>query len=152
MKQSSLSPTKQVLSVGDVAMRCGVAVSTLHFYEREGLIEAGRNAGNQRRYRRDVLRRVAVIKTAQRVGIPLAEIRETLANLPDNRTPNAKDWAQLSAQWRASLDERITQLTQLRDQLDGCIGCGCLSLTACPLRNPDDVLGQQGDGPRRFET
>lgn len=152
MTKKTLDPTKQVLSVGDVANRCGVAISTLHFYERQGLIQAGRNAGNQRRYRRDVLRRVAVIKTAQRVGIPLAEIRQTLANLPDSRTPNARDWAKLSAQWRSSLDERITHLTQLRDQLDGCIGCGCLSLTACPLRNPGDVLGHQGEGARRFEV
>lgn len=147
-----LDPEKKTLSVGDVAHRAGVAISTLHFYEREGLISAWRNAGNQRRYPRDILRRVAVIKTAQRVGIPLAEIREALAALPDGRTPTADDWAKLSASWKAQLDERIQHLKQLRDQLDGCIGCGCLSLTECPLRNPDDVLGQNAVGPARFQS
>lgn len=147
-----LKPEKKVLSVGDVASRAGVAISTLHFYEREGLITAHRSAGNQRRYPRDILRRVAVIKTAQRVGIPLAEIRDTLAALPNGRTPTAHDWAALSAQWRTHLDERIHHLKQLRDQLDGCIGCGCLSLTECPLRNPDDVLGQNAVGAARFQT
>lgn len=147
---SRLAADKQALTVGDVARRCGVPVSTLHFYERRGLIAAGRSAGNQRRYRRDVVRRVAVIKTAQRVGIPLNEIREALATLPEGRAPTAADWARLSAKWRAELDARITRLTQLRDALDGCIGCGCLSLAACPLRNPDDVLGANGPGPRCF--
>lgn len=147
-----LDPYKQALSVGEVARRCGVSVSTLHFYERKGLIAAGRNAGNQRRYRRDVVRRVAVIKTAQRMGIPLAEIHRALASLPAGRAPTAADWARLSAGWRQELDARIARLTQLRDALDGCIGCGCLSLAACPLRNPGDVLGEAGPGPRRFEN
>lgn len=146
-----LDPNKQALTVGEVARRCGVAVSTLHFYERRGLIASTRSVGNQRRYRRDVVRRVAVIKTAQRVGIPLDEIGDALAMLPEGRAPTAADWAGLSAQWRAELDARITRMTQLRDALDGCIGCGCLSLAACPLRNPEDTLGANGPGPRRFE-
>ncbi|MDH4571629.1 redox-sensitive transcriptional activator SoxR [Salinicola acroporae] len=136
-----MSATKQALSVGDVARRSGVAVSTLHFYETKGLVQSWRNAGNQRRYTRDVLRCVAVIKIAQRTGVPLTEIREALAALPDSRTPTAADWRRLSERWRTALDERIAQLTLLRDQLDGCIGCGCLSLSQCPLRNPGDVLG-----------
>lgn len=136
------------LSVGAVARRAGVAVSTLHFYEAEGLIESFRSAGNQRRYARGVLRRVAVIKTAQRVGVPLAQIRAALTALPEGRVPNAADWAALSAAWRDDLDARIRQLTALRDQLGDCIGCGCLSLTSCPLRNPGDRLGSEGGGAR----
>lgn len=136
------------LTVGQVAQRSGVAVSTLHFYEARGLIHSGRNRGNQRRYARDVLRRVAIIKVAQRTGIPLAEIREALATLPDGRTPTAEDWKRLSSTWRSDLDDRIARLTRLRDQLNGCIGCGCLSLGVCPLYNPWDKLGAQGPGPR----
>jgi MerR family redox-sensitive transcriptional activator SoxR len=139
------------LSVGDVARRSGIAISTVHFYEAQGLIRSWRSAGNQRRYPRGVLRRVAVIKVAQRTGIPLAEIRAALAALPDDRMPSADDWRRLSAGWRADLDERILRLTQLRDQLTDCIGCGCLSLTACPLRNPNDTLGGAGPGPRLLE-
>jgi MerR family redox-sensitive transcriptional activator SoxR len=139
------------LTVGEVAARSGVAVSTLHFYEAEGLISSWRNQGNQRRYAREVLRRVAVIKVAQRTGIPLAEIREGLATLPEKRTPNAQDWKKLSARWRGQLNERIERLTRLRDQLDGCIGCGCLSLETCPLRNPWDRLGAEGPGPRLLD-
>lgn len=139
------------LSVGEVAKRSGVAVSTLHFYESRSLIRSRRNAGNQRRYSRDVLRRVAVIKVAQRTGIPLASIREALATLPDNRTPTKEDWRRLSACWKAELDERIARLTRLRDQLNGCIGCGCLSLRECPLRNPADRLAEQGPGPRLLD-
>lgn len=136
------------LAVGAVAHRAGVAVSTLHFYEAEGLIQSHRSAGNQRRYAREVLRRIAVIKTAQRLGIPLAEIRAALAALPGNRVPTAADWAALSAAWRDDLDARIRQLTALRDQLGDCIGCGCLSLASCPLRNPGDRLGSDGGGAR----
>jgi MerR family redox-sensitive transcriptional activator SoxR len=135
------------LSVGEVAKRSGVAVSTLHFYEAEGLIQSWRNKGNQRRYSRDVLRRVAVIKVAQRTGIPLASIRKALASLPNARTPNAQDWARLSAKWAAELDERIAQLTRLRNDMAGCIGCGCLSLGTCPLRNERDRLAKMGPGP-----
>lgn len=134
------------LSVGEVAARSGVAVSTLHFYESRNLIHAGRSSGNQRRYGRDVLRRIAIIKIAQRTGIPLAEIKDALAALPDGRTPTAADWRALSERWRADLDRRIAQLTDLRDRIDGCIGCGCLSISACPLRNPGDVLSETGTG------
>ena len=143
------------LSVGEVAKRSGVAVSTLHFYETKGLIRSLRTEGNQRRYPRGILRRVAVIKVAQRTGIPLASIQAALARLPDGRAPTAEGWAELSRAWRAELDEldeRIRRLGQLRDQLDDCIGCGCLSLKTCPLRNPMDTLGAQGSGPRLLET
>jgi len=139
---------KRELTVGEVARRSGVAVSALHFYETKGLIRSWRNAGNQRRYARDVLRRVALIKVAQKTGIPLLSIRRALKSLPGERTPTAEDWKKLSAGWRADLNERIARLTRLRDQLDGCIGCGCLSLGICPLRNPQDTLGRQGPGPR----
>ncbi|HEY6489588.1 MAG: redox-sensitive transcriptional activator SoxR [Terracidiphilus sp.] len=141
----------QPLTVGQVAARSGVAISALHFYETEGLIHSWRNGGNQRRYPREVLRRVAVIKVAQRTGIPLAEIRAALATLPDERTPSAADWKRLSTVWGADLDARIERLTRLRDQLSGCIGCGCLSLGVCPLRNPWDALGEQGPGPRLLD-
>ncbi|SCX31620.1 MULTISPECIES: redox-sensitive transcriptional activator SoxR [Agrobacterium] len=134
------------LSVGEVAKRCGVAVSTIHFYEAKGLLSASRNSGNQRRYPREVLRRVAVIKIAQQAGIPLADIRQALSSLRNGRTPNAEDWKNLASAWRAELQKRINKLTQLRDNLEGCIGCGCLSVKDCPLRNPGDVLGAGGVG------
>lgn len=134
------------LSVGDVARRSGVAVSTIHFYEAEGLILGWRSEGNQRRYARDVLRRVAIIKVAQRAGIPLATIKSALTKLPSDRAPTPDDWRQLSTSWRDMLTDRIGSLVQLRDQLDGCIGCGCLSMADCPLRNPSDRLSQLGDG------
>lgn len=140
------------LSVGDVAARSGVAVSALHFYESKGLIRSHRNRGNQRRYPREVLRRVAVIKVAQRVGVPLASVKAALDSLPDRRSPTAADWARLSRGWRDELDARIDQLQRLRDQLDGCIGCGCLSIKACRLRNPFDELAEQGPGPRLLEA
>ncbi|GAA0368625.1 redox-sensitive transcriptional activator SoxR [Actinoallomurus spadix] len=140
------------LTVGQVAARSGVAVSALHFYEAKGLIRSRRTAGNQRRYTRDVLRRVAFIRVSQRVGIPLSEIREALARLPDERTPTPRDWARLSATWRRELDARIEQLQRLRDDLTDCIGCGCLSLSRCRLSNPNDQLGAQGPGPRRLLT
>jgi MerR family redox-sensitive transcriptional activator SoxR len=139
------------LTVGEVAARAGLAVSTLHFYESKGLIHSWRNAGNQRRYPREVLRRVAIIKVAQRTGIPLAEIREALSSLPEGRTPTAADWRKLSARWKADLDERIERLARLRDHMDSCIGCGCLSLKVCPLRNPLDELAEQGPGPRLLD-
>ncbi|SDG34160.1 MerR family transcriptional regulator, redox-sensitive transcriptional activator SoxR [Onishia taeanensis] len=150
MASQRLKPGKKALTVGDVAGRCGIAVSTVHFYESKGLIEGWRNAGNQRRFSRDVLRRVAVIKIAQRTGVPLTEIKAALDTLPVSRSPTADDWHRLSAQWRGDLDQRIQQLTKLRDQLDGCIGCGCLSLASCPLRNPGDIQGEVvADGPDR---
>ena len=139
------------LSVGQLAARSGVAVTALHFYESKGLIKSNRNAGNQRRYPRDVLRRVVLIKIAQRLGIPLANIGEALQALPDGRTPNAQDWERLSALWREDLDERINKLMLLRDKLNGCIGCGCLSMEACPLRNQDDKLAEHGPGAQLLE-
>lgn len=142
---------KGALTVGDMAARCGLAVSALHFYEAEGLIGSFRTAGNQRRYPRGMLRRVAVIKAAQRLGIPLAEIRAALETLPRGRAPSAEDWARMSAAWRGNLEERIARLVRLRDQLDGCIGCGCLTLSECPLRNPGDALARQGPGARLLE-
>ncbi len=141
---------KQSLTVGDVARRSGVAVSTVHFYEGKGLIEGWRTSGNQRRYHRAVLRRIAIIRIAQRAGIPLATIREALADLPHDHVPNAEDWRRFSEAWREMLQERIDGLQQLRDQITGCIGCGCLSLEECPLRNPGDELGREGSGPRRL--
>jgi len=137
-----------VLSVGEVAARSGLAVSAIHFYEKQALIRSARTGGNQRRYPREVLRRVAVIKVAQRLGIPLAAIREALGTLPWGRTPTARDWKTLSSVWRVLLDERIDKLTRLRGNLSDCIGCGCLSLNTCPLRNPGDELAADGCGPR----
>ncbi|WGT63278.1 redox-sensitive transcriptional activator SoxR [Variovorax paradoxus] len=141
------SPT---LSVGEVAQRSGVPVSTLHFYESKGLIASHRAPSNHRRYARDVLRRVAFIRVAQRVGIALADIADALATLPTSAAPSRADWARLSAAWRAELDERMAQLKKLRDTLDDCIGCGCLSIDRCRLRNPADKLASQGPGARRL--
>lgn len=138
------------LSVGEVAARSGIAISALHFYETKGLIASRRSAGNQRRYARDVLRRLAVIRVAQRVGIPLETIGAALATLPDARTPTRADWQRLSSLWRGHLDARIHELTRLRDELTDCIGCGCLSLQRCKLSNPADALARLGTGPRRL--
>ena len=138
------------LTVGEVARRSGVAVSALHFYESRGLIRSHRTAGNQRRYGRDVLRRIAVIRVAQEVGIPLADIAAALGALPDGRTPNREDWSLLSMGWRDQLDHRIAQLKKLRDGLTDCIGCGCMSIDKCPLRNAQDRLSKQGPGARRL--
>ncbi|NLR97571.1 redox-sensitive transcriptional activator SoxR [Rhizobium sp. P38BS-XIX] len=138
--------TRIPLSVGEVARRSGVTIATVHFYEAKGLILGWRSDGNQRRYARDVLRRVAVIKIAQRAGISLAIIKEGLDKLPADRTLTANDWKQLSTSWRDMLNERIRSLAQLRDELDGCIGCGCLSMDDCPLRNPGDRLSGLGSG------
>ncbi|NRQ50050.1 redox-sensitive transcriptional activator SoxR [Aeromicrobium stalagmiti] len=139
------------LTPGEVAHRSGVAVSALHFYEREGLITSRRTAGNQRRYHRDVLRRIAFVRVSQGLGISLAVIREALSTLPDDRVPTKADWSRLSRGWRSDLDARIDHLQRLRDDLDGCIGCGCLSLKSCALYNTDDVLGTGGSGPRRLQ-
>ncbi|MFF9764130.1 MULTISPECIES: redox-sensitive transcriptional activator SoxR [Streptomyces] len=136
------------LTVGRLSARSGAAVSALRFYESKGLISSRRTAGNQRRYSRDTLRRVAFIRAAQRVGIPLATIREALAELPEGRTPTRDDWARLSEAWRSELDERIKRLNRLRDHLTDCIGCGCLSLDSCVLSNPDDVFGDRLTGSR----
>ena len=139
------------LSVGEAARRAGMAISALHFYERKGLIRSLRTSGNQRRYSPDVLRRLAVIRVAQRVGIPLEAVRRAFETLPDERTPTREEWAALSASWHGELEERIAQLVNLKDRLTGCIGCGCLSLTACALANPGDELASEGGGPRRWE-
>ncbi|MFG2942814.1 redox-sensitive transcriptional activator SoxR [Streptomyces sp. NPDC048282] len=136
------------LSVGQLSARSGAAVSALHFYEAKGLISSRRTSGNQRRYTRDTLRRVAFVRAAQRVGIPLATIREALSELPEERTPTREDWARLSEAWRAELDQRIRHLNRLRDHLTDCIGCGCLSLDTCVLSNPDDVFGERRAGSR----
>ena len=140
-----------VLTVGEVAARSGVAVSTVHFYEAKGLIEGWRSGGNQRRYGRAVLRRIAIIKVAQQLGVPLAEIRDRLAGLPAARNAGKADWTRIAEGWRQDLDRRIAQLTRLRDNLDGCIGCGCLSIETCPLRNPGDKAGEEGPGARYLE-
>lgn len=138
------------LAPGELAHRAGVAVSALHFYEREGLISSRRTSGNQRRYPRDTLRRVAFIRMSQRLGIPLARVREALATLPTDRVATSKDWAKLSAGWRQDLDDRILHLQRLRDNLADCIGCGCLSLKSCLLTNPGDVLSEHGPGAARL--
>ncbi|MER5769414.1 redox-sensitive transcriptional activator SoxR [Streptomyces sp. NPDC001985] len=138
----------QELTVGQLSARSGAAVSALHFYEAKGLISSRRTSGNQRRYTRDTLRRVAFVRAAQRVGIPLATIREALAELPEERTPDRDDWARLSHTWRKELDERIKQLGRLRDHLTDCIGCGCLSLETCVLSNPEDEFGRRMAGSR----
>ncbi|MEM0912743.1 MAG: redox-sensitive transcriptional activator SoxR [Pseudomonadota bacterium] len=135
------------LTVGQVAKRCGVKVSTLHFYEQKGLIQSSRNQGNQRRYKRETLRRISVIKAAQKMGIDLATIKETFASLPNNRTPDSEDWEQLAAGWQEELNLRIAYLERLRDYLGGCIGCGCLSMKRCPLYNSEDKLSKHGPGP-----
>ncbi|MDI9779306.1 redox-sensitive transcriptional activator SoxR [Pseudomonas putida] len=147
MPNPSPAATEKLLSVGQLAARSGVAVTALHFYETKGLIRSTRNAGNQRRYPRAMLRRVAVIKMAQRLGIALAEIASALATLPNDHTPTAEDWRRLSARWREDLNHRIDEMVRLRDQLDGCIGCGCMSLKECPLRNRQDHLADEGPGP-----
>lgn len=148
MKRVGVEQVGKGLSVGEVAKRSGVAVSALHFYEAKGLIRSSRSSGNQRRYGRDVLRRIAVIKVAQQAGIPLATIQLALASLPADGAPTHKDWRRLSTGWRDELDSRIRKLTELRDRLGDCIGCGCLSITNCPLRNPADRLAKKGAGPR----
>ena len=137
-----------MMTIGEVAERADVATSALRFYEREGLIGSLRSEGGQRRYQREVLRRVAFIRAAQRVGLTLEEIKEALGQLPDSRTPTAADWSRLSRSWRPLLDRRIAELERVRDKLDSCIGCGCLSLRVCHLLNPDDIAASEGPGPR----
>jgi MerR family redox-sensitive transcriptional activator SoxR len=138
------------LTVGEVAARSGLAVSALHFYERKGLIRSRRTEGNQRRYDRDVLRRLAIIRVGQDLGIPLGEIAEQLESLPDDRPAGKAEWTRVSSRWHARLERRIALLNRLRDELTGCIGCGCLSMKTCPLYNRDDGLAAEGSGPRRL--
>jgi MerR family redox-sensitive transcriptional activator SoxR len=138
------------LTIGQVAARSGITVSALHFYEREGLIVSVRSAGNQRRYARDVLRRLAFIRASQRAGIPLADIREALDQLPSGRTPKENDWARVAARWLDVLGQQIDYLQRIREDLWTCIGCGCLSFDRCSLLNPDDAMAAEGAGPRRL--
>jgi MerR family redox-sensitive transcriptional activator SoxR len=137
-----------LLTIGDFAARSGVAQSALRYYEKEGLIRSSRTGGNQRRYQRSELRRVAFIRIAQQVGVSLDELREALASLPENRTPTKADWTRLSARWRRRLDDKILLMERLRDQLTGCIGCGCLSMQRCKLVNPADWQAGTGSGAR----
>lgn len=139
---------KASLTVGEVARRSGLPISTLHFYERKGLIASQRNAANHRVYRREVLRRVTVIKVAQSVGLPLSEIAAALADLPRDATPDTEDWAHIAERWHGDLTRRIDVLTALRDKMAMCIGCGCLSVKRCPLVNEDDHLAAEGPGAR----
>ncbi len=136
------------LSIGDFAARSGVSVSAVRFYEQNGLITSTRTSGNQRRYARTELRRLAVVRAARQLGIPLADIQTALATLPDGRAPTRRDWTRLSRRWRATIDQRIADLQLLKDRLDGCIGCGCLSLRRCALYNAQDVAAEFGAGPR----
>ena len=142
------SDKHRLLTVGQVAERAGVATSALRFYEEHDLITSVRNSANHRRYRADVLRRVGFIRVAQRIGLTLSEIRDALATLPDGRTPTRRDWARLARSWQPMLDERIALLESMKQRLDGCIGCGCLSLDSCALYNADDEALQHGAGPR----
>ncbi len=137
-----------MLTIGAVSERTGVAPSALRFYEAEGLIHAHRTDSGQRRYHREVLRRIAFVRVAQQMGLSLEEIREALASLPDSRTPNQRDWERLASSWQPRLDAQIAMLERLRDRLRGCIGCGCLSMRACRLVNPGDAAAARGPGPR----
>jgi MerR family redox-sensitive transcriptional activator SoxR len=139
-----------LLTIGELSARSGVAPSALRYYERLGLIWSTRTGGNQRRYERPMLRRVAFIRVSAQVGISLEEISAALADLPAGRTPTKADWARLSRMWRSRLDEQIKMMERLRDRLDGCVGCGCLSLKTCTLYNRDDELARQGPGPVRL--
>lgn len=136
------------LTIGELSKRTGVATSALRFYEEQGLIDADRAESGHRRYAQATIRRVSFIKIAQEVGLSLHEIADAMSSLPDKRTPDQEDWARLSASWRPRLDEQIAMLQRLRDRLDSCIGCGCLSLRKCGILNPGDIAGERGPGPR----
>ena len=138
----------EYLTIGEIATRAGVAASTLRFYESKGLISSERTAGNQRRYRRVMLRRIAFLRIAQRLGLELDEIKAALDSLPGGRVPTKQDWKRLSTTWRSRLDQQIALLTRMRDHLASCIGCGCLSLRSCPVYNPGDAASARGPGPR----
>lgn len=141
------TPT-ELMTVGEVAQRAGVAVSALHFYERLGLIASERTAGNQRRYHRYVLRRISLIQVAKRIGIPLAEVKDAFDGLPGDRMPSKRDWERISATWRAHLEARRQEIERLQNEMTGCIGCGCVSLRECTMLNPGDVLAADGTGAR----
>lgn len=136
------------LSIGEVSHRTGAATSALRFYEEQGLIHSERNSGGQRRFHREVIRRVSFIRAAQQVGLTLSEIHEFMSTLPEERTPNREDWNRVAASWTPRIDEQIHLLERLKDRVAGCIGCGCLSLDVCPMFNPGDELSSEGPGPR----
>lgn len=140
------------LAIGDVSRRTGVAPSALHYYEQLGLITSERTSGNQRRYPRHMLRRISLILVAKRLGIALSDVGEVLATLPHDTVPTTRDWRRVSRRWHGQLEEKKREIEQLQRELTGCIGCGCLSLTACRLLNPEDELATQGPGPRRLDT
>ncbi|TAD82130.1 MAG: redox-sensitive transcriptional activator SoxR [Sphingomonadales bacterium] len=146
---SRLRPS-DLLTIGEIARRTGLSVSAIRFYEEHRLIEPVRTSGNQRRFLRSDIRRLSFILIAQRLGLSLGEIAAELANLPHGRTPTAHDWTAISRAIRTRLDERIAELTRTRDRLDGCIGCGCLSLEHCAIWNPQDHLASEGPGPRKL--
>jgi MerR family redox-sensitive transcriptional activator SoxR len=145
----SLEPD-DLLPIGEVVRRSGVPATALHFYEQLGLIVSTRTAGNQRRYRRHMLRRISLIVVAKRLGIPLTDVHDVFESLPTDEPPSQHDWQRVAKLWREQLDLRRTQLEHLRRELTGCIGCGCLSMKACRLLNPEDALGTDGPGPRRI--
>jgi len=145
----SLEPD-DLLAIGEVVRRTGVPATALHFYEQLGLISSTRTAGNQRRYRRHMLRRISLIVVAKRLGIPLTDVHEVFQSLPADEPPSQRDWQRVAKLWREQLDIRRTQLEHLRREITGCIGCGCLSLKACRLLNPEDALAVDGPGPRRI--
>ena len=149
-RPAASSAARAVWPIGELARRAGVAASALRFYEAEGLIHGSRSPSGRRQYPRDTLRRVAFIRAGQRVGLSLDELRQALAGLPEGRTPTKADWERLARHWQALLDERLALLQRLRDTLGGCIGCGCLSLKACALYNPDDAAAARGPGARRL--
>jgi MerR family redox-sensitive transcriptional activator SoxR len=138
----------ETLTIGEVARRSGVPVSALRYYESLGLISSTRTSGGQRRFARDVLRRVAVIQVGQRVGLSLAQVQVAFAGLPTDKAPTRRDWTRVSRTWRTAIDSRIAEMARIRDDLDGCIGCGCLSLRSCPLYNAGDAAAAEGPGPR----
>lgn len=139
---------KRGFSIGDLAARTGLSVSAIRFYEKKGLIQPDRNSGNQRRYEGADIRRLSFILIAQQIGLTIEQIKEVMESLPDGRTPTKADWSRISRRFRKTLDERIAMMERMRDNLDGCIGCGCLSLKACSLYNPDDQARRLGVGPR----
>jgi MerR family transcriptional regulator, redox-sensitive transcriptional activator SoxR len=139
-----------LLTIGEVASRSGVSVATVRFYEERGLVSSVRTGGNQRRFERHVLRRIAVVRAGQRFGLTLAEVGEALATLPVDHPPTKRDWSRLSGRWHHLLTARIEAMTKVRDDLESCIGCGCLSLRACPVYNHDYELAAQGPGPQRW--
>jgi MerR family redox-sensitive transcriptional activator SoxR len=147
---TKLNPA-ELLSVGEVSRRTGVAVSALHFYEAQGLIHSQRTAGNQRRYPRHMIRRISLIQVAKALGIPLRDVQEVFRELPPDRRPTKREWERIARRWSADLDLRRAALDRLQQELMSCIGCGCISMSSCRLLNPSDALAEQGPGPHRLE-